>query len=451
MRAQGAVMQCVKMLLASVFVYLPALSSAQAAGFIEDSHASVKLRNFYSRQTTHRTTALVIQKPSGNQLTDERTTWIQAAMLEVRSGYTQGFFGLGVDASLFAATPLERGHGAIANGGDRTLVNHNGDAVSEWSRLAVADIRLRASHTELKVGRMMVENPMLRVKDNRSLPSSFEGAGVLSTDLGGITLQAGMFDRVIPRTGTGAEKLVSTYGSRAVSGDNLSYLGATLDPWHGLQASVYYSRFEDVWSRYYLGLTHRAGSVETLAFKQVFTLYHTDDQGRRELGYIDNTFASLASTLSHGAHSFTLAYQQVFGDEYFDFPWETSANYAANSAYSDFNGPNEKSVQVRYDIDAAGYGIPGLTAGLWYIRGWGIDGTHYRGDREGANAGYNVRGLDGAKHRELGLTAGYVLQSGRMKGSSLRTIVFHHRATPGQVDGSYDELRLVTTVPFEVF
>ena len=41
----------------------------------------------------------------------------------------------------------------------------------------------------------------------------------------------------------------------------------------------------------------------------------------------------------------------------------------------------------------------------------------------------------------------YTVQSGRLKNSTLRTIIYNHRASGGQIDGSYDEFRLVGNFP----
>jgi hypothetical protein len=45
----------------------------------------------------------------------------------------------------------------------------------------------------------------------------------------------------------------------------------------------------------------------------------------------------------------------------------------------------------------------------------------------------------------------YVIQSGTLKNTVLRTIVYNHRASGGQIDGSYDEFRLVANVPINIF
>ena len=54
---------------------------------------------------------------------------------------------------------------------------------------------------------------------------------------------------------------------------------------------------------------------------------------------------------------------------------ETSAIFLANSMLADYNSPNEKSAQIRYETDWSYYGVPGLSTGVWYVKGWDIDGT----------------------------------------------------------------------------
>ncbi|MCP1441656.1 hypothetical protein J3D54_000788 [Pseudomonas sp. GGS8] len=426
-------------------------TQAQAPGFVDGSHLGLNLRHYYANQHTRHSTYLGIKKEDGLERTRIRETWVQTAMLNYSSGYTQGAVGFGLDASLFSAINLERGHGRVANGGDRVLVDSDGDALPTWSRLGVGDLRLRFSSTEIKAGRLLTDNPILRYKDNRALPSSFQGVGLFSNELDWLSLQAGSFERAIPRTGTGSEKLTTTFGNRAYSGSRISYLGGMAKTPYGLDVSLYASRFEDMWQQTYLGLTQLIGDRREIALKTALNYYHTEDQGEQRLGYIDNDAFSLAFTASHRAHSLTLAWQQVFGDEYFDYVWESTGNYMANSLYSDYNGPNEKSWQLRYDLDLASLGVPGLTTSLWHAKGWDIDGTHYSGDRNGRNTGYNVRGLDNAKHDENGLMVAYVVQSGTLKNAVFRTIVYNHRATGGQIDGSYDEVRLVANLPMWIF
>ncbi|UTD54151.1 MULTISPECIES: OprD family outer membrane porin [unclassified Halomonas] len=360
------------LLMAGVAVGSPLLAIAgeavtkqdEAPGFIDGSHLRQNLRHYYANQHTRRSTYLRIKKADGLEQTRIRETWVQTAMLNYSSGYTQGPIGFGLDASLFSAVNLERGHGRVANGGDRVLVDSDGDAVPTWSRLGVGDLRLRFSSTEIKAGRLLTDNPILRYKDNRALPSSFQGVGLFINEADWLSLQAGSFDRAIPRSGTGSEKLTTTFGNRAYSGSRISYLGGMTKTSYGLDVSLYASRFEDMWQQTYLALTQLIGDQRQIALKTALNYYHTEDQGEQRLGYIDNDAFSLAFTASHLAHSLTLAWQQVYGDEYFDYVWESTGNYMANSLYSDYNGPNEKSWQLRYDLDLAFLGVPGLTTSL---------------------------------------------------------------------------------------
>ncbi len=428
-----------------------ASSGTDAEGFIEGSTLSLNLRNFYSNQRTSGRSHLTIKKPWGNETTRDRITWVQAAMLNYSSGYTLGVVGVGIDGSLFSAAPLERGHGAIANGGDRVLVDSDGDAVPTWSRLGVADVKFKVSKTELKVGRMMVDTPVLRPKDNRALPSSFQGAALTSNEWDGLKIQGGSFDKAIIRTGSRSEDFASFYGNRAITGDRLNYFGATAQVLPSLEISAYGSRFENMWDQGYLGVTHKFSVESGYSLKTALNYYHTQDQGEKRLGYIKNDAYSLAVTGGHAGHSVTLAWQQVLGNEYFDYVYESTGNYLANALYSDYSGPNEKSWQVRYDLDLGVYGVPGLAFSVWHAKGWGIDGTHYDGDRNGHTAGYNVKGIDGASHDENGIVLSYLVQSGPMQKWNFKAIGYNHRATSGQIEGNYDELRVVTTIPIKFF
>jgi len=69
------------------------------------------------------------------------------------------------------------------------------------------------------------QNPVLRYKENRALPSTFDGFMLTNTMFENVRLQASSFDKVSPRTGAGSEKLTSTYGNGSIHGDRISYVG----------------------------------------------------------------------------------------------------------------------------------------------------------------------------------------------------------------------------------
>lgn len=429
----------------------PVKGQAGATGFIEGQSLTLSTRNFAAREQMKDSFGFTIPKDGGREHTHSRRAWVQGTQLKYSSGYTQGTIGFGLDVAAFNAINLERGKGRIGGGGNRTLADSNGHGVEEWSKLGIANLRLRASNTELKAGRFQVDTPVFSYFDNRALPSSFTGYAITSEELDNLALQAGSFRRVSPRTGSGDEAFTTEYGTREVKGEHMHYLGGNYKPLESLEIAAYGGRFEDIWDQYYLGITHTLGDRENLSLRTALNGYRTRDTGSRKAGYIDNNAWSLAFTLAHQAHALTLAWQQIDGDEYFDYVHETAAIYLANSLLSDYNGPNEKSAQIRYETDWSYFGVPGLSTTAWYAKGWDIDGTHYDGDRNGAYGNYvEVRGMDGERHHEYGLMAAYKVQSGTIKDSTFKVTYMSHKASKQQIDGSVNELRVVSTFPFDL-
>ncbi|EJM10996.1 outer membrane porin, OprD family [Pseudomonas sp. GM21] len=423
-------------------------SSAQdeATGFIAGQSLSGTTRNFLSKELAERGSTFFIKK-SGRppEPTDRRDTWVQGTILDYRSGFTQGKFGFGVEVAPYNATALERGKGRIAGGGNRTLTDSAGNAVDQWSKLGLANVKARVSNTTLTVGRQNMQTPMIADNTNRALPSSFQGANLNSTEFNNLSVDLGAFDQVSPRTEQSTTDIVSEYGNRNVSSDIAYIAGAVYTPYKSVKASVYTTQVEDFWNQYYLGFVHNAGDRASLGLATSFNYYKTTDQGSAKMGPIDNDAYSLAFKLGHGAHTLVFAWQQVNGNEYFDYIHESKGTTLANSFLSNYNGPNEKSVQLAYILDTAPYGLPGLTFYLYNVRGFGIDGTHYQGNS------YPVKRLDGDKHQESGLLTSYTVQSGRLKSSNVQVGYVAHRATPNEIDGNVKEFRMVTTIPFNVF
>ncbi|BAN46731.1 OprD family outer membrane porin [Metapseudomonas resinovorans] len=428
-----------------------AIDQSTARGFVEGQKVDLVTRNFFSHERTQDSFSFTIPKDDGGEPTRDRWTWVQGTRLIYNSGYTEGTVGVGLDLEAIGAVNLERGKGRIAGGGNRTLADSNGHGVAEWSKMGVANLRLRASRSELKAGRFRVDTPVFSYIYNRALPSSFDGVALDSFELDSLSLHAGSFRQVSPRSRAGSEDFTTEYGTREVRSDRMSYVGARHTPVEGLELSLFSARFEDVWNQHFLGATHELGDPEELALRTELRAYSTRDQGARKAGYIDNDSWSLAFNLTHRAHSLTLGWQRVHGDEFFDYVNETDAIHLGNSRYSDYNGPNERSALFSYDFDWSQYGVPGVSTGYWYVKGWGIDGTRYRGDRNGAYGNYaEVRAMDGERHREYGLSLNYKVPGGNLEGSTVRVLYMEHKASKQQVDGSTNELRIVSTFPFNL-
>ena len=250
------------------------------------------------------------------------------------------------------------------------------------------------------------------------------------------------------------DRFSSEYNSNGAETDRVSLVGANYQPLKSLKTSLYASKVEDFWNQYYFGATHELGDSSVLSLTTGLNYYKTVDTGKKKMGEIDNDTYSLSLGLTHQAHSLTFSYQEINGNEYFDYLHETNGIYLANSLLSDFNGPNEKSFQIAYGLNMAEYGVPGLKFNIYQARGWGIDGTHYNGTAySGVKADgtvYGVRTMDGEHHYEYGIGASYAVQSGPLKATAIRATYTTHRASENQADGNINEFRLVTTIPFNI-
>ncbi|MBN0976746.1 OprD family outer membrane porin [Pseudomonas hygromyciniae] len=430
-------------------------SSAQseAKGFIEDFSLGGSTRNWYSNEHLYRGGSFKYKEHGVTKTDRNRTNWIQGTIINASSGFTQGTVGVKAEVAVYNALVLDRSKRDIKGGSNRTLADSDGNAVDQWSKLGLANLQFRVSNTTLTAGRQNFSTPIVDNIGNRPLPSSFQGVSFNSAEFSNLSFQGGVFDRVSPRSEQSLSKFRSEYsqqGAKSATTDKVYTLGANYQPFASLKTSVFGANVKDFWNQYYFGATHELGDSQQLALTTGFNYYKTVDEGKKLMGEIDNDTFSLSLGLAHQAHSLTFSYQQVNGNEYFDYLHETNGIYLANSLTSDFNGPNEKSFQVAYAINMAEYGVPGLKFNIYSARGWGIDGTHYTGNRNGAYAYTGIETQDGEKHQEYGVGAAYAVQSGPLKATAIRATYVEHRGSANQFDGSVKEFRLVTTVPFNI-
>ncbi|MDT6919095.1 OprD family porin [Pseudomonas atacamensis] len=432
-------------------------AQAEATGFLEGQSISGSTRNWYANEQLKRGGKFAYRKNGQSTETDRRINWVQGTIIKYNSGFTEGTVGFSTEVAAYNAIALERDRENLAanNGGapgtrpgagnNRTLTREGGDAVGQWSKLGLANVKARISNTTLTAGRMNFSSPQVDVIGNRPLPSSFEGIAIHSEELNNLAFDVATFDRVSPRTEESLSKFRSEYGDINAEADHVNTAGISYQPFASLTTSLWGTQAEDLWNQYYFGATHVLGDSSVLSLTTGLNYYKTVDEGKKLLGDIDNDTYSLSFGLTHQAHTVTFSYQEVNGNEYFDYLHETNGIYLANSLLSDFNGPNEKSFQVSYGLNMAEYGVPGLKFNIYQARGWGIDGTHYKG------GGYDgVQAMDGEHHYEYGVGATYAVQSGPLKATTIRGTYTAHRASENQADGSINEFRLVTTIPFNI-
>ena len=432
-------------------------AQSEATGFIEGQTIGGSTRNWYANEQLKRGGKFAYKKDGVSTPTDRRINWVQGTIVKYNSGFTQGTVGFSTELAAYNAVALERDRENLAsnNGGapgtrpgagnNRTLTKEGGDAQGQWSKLGLANVKARISNTTLTAGRMNFSSPQVDVISNRALPSSFQGVALHSEELTNLAFDVATFDRNSPRTEESLSKFRSEYGAIDAEADHVNTAGISYSPFASLTTSLWATQAEDIWNQYYFGATHVLGDSSVLSLTTGLNYYKTQEEGKAKLGNIDNDTYSLSFGLTHQAHSLTFSYQEVNGNEYFDYLHETNGIYLANSLLSDFNGPNEKSFQVSYGLNMAEYGVPGLKFNIYQARGWGIDGTHYTG------TGYDgIQSQDGEHHYEYGIGSTYAIQSGPLKATTVRATYTAHRASENQADGSINEFRLVTTIPFNV-
>jgi hypothetical protein len=419
----------------------PRTQSSQAAsqGFIGDSHLTLNLRNYADMQDVE-----------GGP---HRHAWVQGAMLDYTSGFTQGPVGFGVDASLYGAFKLDGGQGAgnmvhVAKGG-------GGSNQLAWAYPGIYDVKAQISNTVLKYGLQIVDdNPFIEPHDNRSLPPTFLGVSLVSKDVTNAVLQAGSFTKVDARGHTNLTDMTTAYGG--VSFKRFSYVGGSWDYSPNGSVSLFANQAENVWNQFYGSVQQSIGDPSTLKWTGFANIYSSHGVGGGLEGPINTNAYSLSLAAQHGAHSLLVAFQEILGDQFFDYVNETNGNYLVNSMDVDYNAPHEKSFQVRYGFDGKYAGLPGAKAMLWYALGWGANASASAAANASPDSAlYGLYWKNGepvhGSHHEFGFIPSYTVQSGRFKDTKISFMAMWHHGSKYYSDPSNMEYRLVVGMPLKLF
>ncbi|PSS48200.1 OprD family porin [Pseudomonas sp. BBP2017] len=400
-----------------------ASSQSESKGFVEDSQLSVKTRMLYFSRDFR-------NNPSDEQSRREETGLGFVGTYE--SGFTQGIVGFGVDAIGMLGLKLDSGKGRAGTG--LFPEGEDGRSQDDYSKGGGA-VKLRISDTVLKVGDQFTALPVFATDDSRLLPEIAQGTLITSDEIKGLTLHAGHFTSLTAQEQTNRDSLNLT---------SADVIGGTYAFTDTLSTSLYYSKVEDYWRKYYANINWALpiNDEQGLVFDVNFYDTKSDGEGKVRtydgVTELDNQAYSLSAAYNIGAHTFTLAHQRVTGDGDYAYGIDGGGTiFLANSvARSDFNAEDEKSWQARYDLNMASYGVPGLSFMARYVTG------------EGAN----VEGTSDGKEWERDIEAKYVLQEGAAKDLSFRIRQATYRSGDGVYYGSpsIDELRLIVEYPLSI-
>lgn len=405
---------------------LPSVGQAGEGGFVDGSTATLTARNYYFSRDFR-------DVPSTAQSKQEE--WAQGFILNFKSGYTPGTVGFGVDAIGLLGIKLD-GSADRAGGKGTGLMprQDDGEPADEYSRLGAA-VKIKVSKTELKVGELQPNLPVLTFSDIRLLPPSYTGASIVSQEVAGLTLQGGQMRAMSHRDEAGDDKMSPWIGRRAVLGvtsDRFNYAGADYAfNQNRTSVGVWYAQLEDVYNQRFFNLKH-SEPLGAWTLSANLGYFDSAEDGDELAGVIDNqTFYTLLSA-KRGGHTFHVGYQNLSGDHGMVRIFGNVTPLANELPTFDFASTDERSWQARYDYDFAALGIPGLVSTVRYVTGDNVDtGTAEEG-----------------KDWERDLDLGYTVQSGPLKNVSVRV---RNVTARSNYRASIDENRLIISYNLALF
>ncbi|AZD70093.1 outer membrane porin, OprD family [Pseudomonas chlororaphis] len=433
---------------------------AGAAGFIEDSKATLGLRNFYIN-TDNRDADT---KASGAQ--NKQEEWGQGFQLNFTSGYTEGTVGFGLDAIGLLGIKLDSGGGtngatATSYGGTVFPSESNGKAVDNYSSLGLT-AKAKISQTELKLGTLQPKLPVIVTNDGRMLPQTFQGGQITSNDIKDLTLVGGQIEHAKGRNSSNNEELsiagANAHTAAGRDSNKFIYGGGDYKITKDLTAQYYYGNLKDFYKQHFVGLLHN-WAIGPGVLKSDLRYFNSRDDGANghdsayyttgdygtgiTKGKVDNNLISGLFLYSVAGHTFGGGYQVSNGDS--DFPWlnqgdGSSAYLTTDMQIAKFARAGERTWQARYSYDFAKVGVPGLTAGVIYLRGDNIDTS----GKEGSVLPQRTVSATNASEWERDLTVAYVIPEGPLKNLGLTwKNAMWRNDIPGQ--RSQDENRLIVS------
>jgi len=443
--------------LTATVINLGGLGAAQAAGFIEDAKADLTLRNIYYNSDNRST--------GSNPRQEE---WGQGFNLNLKSGFTQGQVGFGLDALGLLGVRLDGGGTAGSNGrgttrnpsgnpgqGNLFPVDSNNQAVTDFSSLGLT-AKMRLSNTDVRIGTLQPRLPVVMYNDGRLLPQTFEGGQITSKEIDGLMLTAGQLSQGKGRASSDNTSLSMSGAQQGADTDKFYFAGGDYNFTPNLIGQYYYGKLEDFYNQHFLGLTYTldlpAGSL-----KSDLRYWYNDSDGKnsssvgRSQGYlasgyfgrtvsgsaisrgeVDNQTWSAAFTYSLSGHAVTLGYQQVEGNSDFSFINQGDVYRGSGGAYTylitdrqitNFAHAGENTWLAQYAYDFASAGVPGLTTSVVYLKGDNID---------------SAQGSLTEWERDIALT--YVVQGGPFKGVG---IAWRNAALRSDSISDIDQNRLI--------
>ena len=406
-----------------------ASEQSESKGFIEDADGSVLFRTGF----IHR------DHKDGEPDTSSAA---QSAIFKLESGFTQGVVGFGINAVGDASVKLGRNDHA---GNQMIPVDDNGHAYDHWAR-GGASVKARYSNTTVEYGTQVLDLPVLASNTGRMVPEYFTGVLAKSREIENLEVVAGKFtkNQMSHQINTDADVSGNGLDSAIVWGAKYKFNDQINGSYYGLDS-------KDALERHYVNANFKQPLANNASLTYDFSGYRTEwDKGASASSSTldansddrSNNIWAISGSYNTGAHNVMLAYQQSTGNTGYAYGENADgfqSIYLPNSYLSDFNGRDEKSVQVQYSVDLGQYVTPGLSWTSAYVYGWDID----------------TATDSNAKESEIFNQVKYTVQSGFAKDASLRVRYSHYRNDDAYANDYYmpdtNEWRLFLDIPVKLF
>ncbi|SMC97684.1 OprD family porin [Pseudomonas sp. URIL14HWK12:I5] len=423
---------------------------AEDEGFLDGTQLQIINRNYYFSQDYRN--GDFTRNPNTGERQSQHREWGHGIIANLQSGFTQGTVGLGLDVQGLVGLKLDGGNGTVGNGVgvpgivSRSGSNFDGEPKDAYGKVGVA-LKARVRDTELRYGDVSPTSPVLHASDIRLLPQTLRGFMFNDHSLQGLSLQGGKLESSSDRNASNHRgDLGAVYAGRLKGANDVVYLGGDYRFNDQLNLRLHASRLDDVWNQQFFNVDYVQPLGDSLTLKTGLDYYRTRDSGQALAGKIDNDSWSVHAGVNAGGHGFKLSYTRIDGDTPFDYVWNTyDIQLDAASQVSDFNNPNERAWEARYDYNFAVLGLPGLSLTARYVRGSDIDGTR----AGGAYSYYN--GIEDGRHWERNLWVRYVVQGGPARNLSFNVMQATHRVGGGHTaEANVDELRVIVEYPLDI-
>ncbi|WP_033890045.1 OprD family outer membrane porin, partial [Pseudomonas aeruginosa] len=314
------------------------------AAFLEDGSARLEARTVYFNRDFRDGSSA---NPQGASKREEAA---QGFILDLRSGYTEGSLGFGVDTLAMLGIKLDSSP-ADSNSGLLPSSGHDPRrSVDQYAKAGVAG-KMRFSQTQFRYGAMLPDMPLLKYNDGRLLPTLFHGAQLTSEEIAGLRLSATRLERYTARDSSDAQDIRLHCKNKRYACDTT---GNRFDAYQldyqvndGLLLQYAQGGLRNVYRQRYLGAV---GKRQVGAGKLSADLrwFDSEDAGAARAGKIDNRALSLLLAYAQGGHTLSAGWQRMNGAS--SMPYLDGSNpYLANYLQvNDFANPEERSWQLRY-------------------------------------------------------------------------------------------------------